>query len=150
MRALSEHAGIVRCPLDRVRTAVLTVRAGTFSGSELPAVLGATEGSVVITGGPERFTADVRGTSVVIELDEAAGWVQASGQWWWCGRYEVQPDPAGARVVRRTYNMASGITGRLVPYTVGLGHRRRGRDSLRQVLDELGRRLSCETELLPD
>ena len=148
MRALSGHAGIVHCPLDRVRTAVLTVRPGTFSGSELPAILGATEGSVVIDGGPERFTANVRGVSMVIEVDEAAGWVQATGQRWWCRRFEVREDPAGARVEQRTYNLASGIVGRLVPFTVGHGHRRRGRASLQRLLDDLGRRLSCDTEMV--
>jgi hypothetical protein len=55
----------------------------------------------------------------------------------------------GARLVRRTSNLAGGLSGRLVPFTVGRGHARIARAGLQRNLGDLGRRLSCRTEL-PD
>ncbi|WAL65093.1 hypothetical protein ORV05_29920 [Amycolatopsis cynarae] len=146
---LDEHAGLVHAPFDRVRDAVLTIRTGTLAGTDVPLILSGQAGqTVVITGGPARFTTTVSGAPLTLEVDPAAGWVQAKGQWWWCGRLEVHEDPAGARLVRRTYNLAGGLSGRLVPLTVGRGHDKRAVDGLHANLAVLGERLSCRTEFL--
>jgi hypothetical protein len=121
MRVLDEHAGLVYAPVQQVRDAVLSVQHGPFRTAATP---------------------------LRVDVNLEQGWIEARGQWWWCGRFEVREDPAGARVVHRTYNLARGLSGRLVPFTVGRGHRGRGRDALRKVLDELGTELSCKTELL--
>ncbi|TVT14454.1 hypothetical protein LWP59_03450 [Amycolatopsis acidiphila] len=121
MRILHEHAGLVHAPVQQVRDAVLSVQHGPFRTTPIP---------------------------LRVDVDLEQGWIEARGQWWWCGRFEVRDDPAGARIVYRTYNLARGVSGRLVPFTVGRGHRRGGREALRKVLEELGDQFSCETELL--
>lgn len=149
---LSEHRGMVAAPIGRVRDLVLTVPTGEFSGAEVPLVIGDQgDRPVVVTGGPGAFRATVAGVPMTIEVDRDAGWVQARGEWWWCGRFSVAEDGSGHTVVcRQTFNCAAGPVGRLVPFTIGRGHRRAGARALRRLLDDLGRRLDCETWLLPD
>ncbi|GLY89207.1 hypothetical protein [Actinoallomurus iriomotensis] len=145
---LSEHLGLVEAPVDRVRTVVLNVPTGELSGPDVPVVLGSAR-TVTVSGGPATFTADA-GTPIVIDVDREAGWVQAHGEWWWCVRLQVEPHPDGALVRRSAYNRATGAAGRLVPYTVGRGHRRQGHAALLGLLDDLGSRLGCDTRLLPE
>jgi hypothetical protein len=148
---LSEHRGVVTAPVGRVRQLVLAVRAGEFGGADVPLVLGDQgDRRVVVTGGPEVFRASIAGVPLTIEVDNDAGWVQARGEWWWCGRFQVEEDTPGNTVVRQqTFNCAPGPAGRLVPFTVGRGHRQAGEKSLCRLLDELSRRLGCEARLLP-
>ncbi|MGW4587945.1 hypothetical protein ACWEKJ_11520 [Amycolatopsis thermoflava] len=116
MRLLDEHQGLVHAPRPRVRDLVLRT---AFSTSATP---------------------------LRVSRNESEGWIEARGQWWWCGRVEVHEHAAGARVVYRTYNVATGLGARLVPVTVARGHR--GAGPLRALLAELGERLGCRTELL--
>jgi hypothetical protein len=147
---LSEHLGLAEAPIDRVREAVLDVPTGELSGPDLPLVLcGHPDRAVTVTGGPVTFTARVSGIPLVIEVDRDAGWVEARGEWWWCTRLQTEPHLDGTLLRWSTYNRASGVAGRLVPFTVGRGHRGRGRASLLEVLDDLSRRLGCETRPLP-
>ncbi|WP_143266123.1 MULTISPECIES: hypothetical protein [Amycolatopsis] len=113
MRLLGVHQGLVHAPLPQVRDLVLST---AFSASATP---------------------------LRVRKDAAQGWIEARGQWWWCGRVEVHEHAAGARVVYRIYNVATGLAGRLVPVTVARGHRGPG-----PLLAELGERLGCRTELL--
>jgi hypothetical protein len=74
----------------------------------------------------------------------------ARGQWWWCGLFLVEEQASGGAVVRqRTYNCASGASAKLVPLTVGRGHRRDGERALRRLLEDLAERLRCDTRMLP-
>ncbi|GAA5171044.1 MULTISPECIES: hypothetical protein [Amycolatopsis] len=121
MRVLDEHTGLVYAPVAQVRTTLLDAVEATFANAPVP---------------------------LRVDVNREQGWVEARGQWWWCGRFEVGEDPVGARVVHRTYNLARGLSGWLAPYTVGRGHRKNGRDALAKALEDVGRRLSCRTELL--
>jgi hypothetical protein len=149
---LSQHSGVVAAPVRRVRELILAVPTGEFSGAEVPLVIGGQgDRRVLITGGPEVFRAILTGIPMTIEVDQDAGWVQARGEWWWCGRFSVAEDSSGHTLVRQqTFNCAAGPAGRLVRFTVGRGHRQAGEQALRRLLDDLARRLDCKTWLLPD
>ncbi|NJC74223.1 hypothetical protein HC031_31590 [Planosporangium thailandense] len=149
---LSEHVGVVAAPVGRVRPVVLAVTTGEFRGADVPLVLGGhADRQVLVTGGPDVFSAIVVGIPLTIEVDHDGGWVQARGQWWWCGRFQVEEGTSGDTVVRqRTFNCASGVGAKLVPFTVGRGHRRDGEKALRRLLKDLSERLDCETWMLPD
>jgi hypothetical protein len=149
---LSEHVGVVAAPVDRVRSIVLAVDTGELSGSKVPLILGGQAGRrVFVEGGPDVFRASVNGVPLTIQVDHDGGWVQARGQWWWCGRFQVEGDGSGDTLVRqRTFNCASGMGARLVPFTVGRGHRRAGETALRGLLEHLSQRLGCKVWMLPD
>lgn len=146
---LSEHLGLVEAPVERVRDVVLAVPTGELSGPDAPVVLSSGQ-TVTVSGGPATFTAHVPGAPMVIDVDRDAGWVQARGEWWWCVRLQVEPHPDGTLVRRSAYNRATGAAARLVPYTVGRGHRRQGREALLRLLDDLSARLGCDTRPLPE
>jgi hypothetical protein len=147
---LSQHVGLVEAPLEKVRDLVLTVRTGRLRGPDVPLVLGPCTGKdVVITGGPTTFSASVASVPMTIELDRAAGWVRARGQWWWCGAFQLAAHPDGTLVTQRTYNLATGPAARLVPFTVGRGHRSTGLGGLRHVLDACATRLRTRARVLP-
>jgi hypothetical protein len=148
---LSEHRGVVAAPVDRVQELLLAVTTGDFSGADVPLILGGQDDRrVVITGGPEVFRAIVAGAPLTIEVNHDAGWVQARGEWWWCGRFHVEQDMSGNTEVRqRTFNCASGPAGKLVPFTVGRGHREAGERALRRLLEDLSQRLGCKAWMLP-
>jgi hypothetical protein len=149
---LSEHRGVVAAPASRVRQLVLAVTTGEFTGSDVPLILGGSDDRrAVITGGPEVFRAVVAGVPLTIEVDHDAGWVQARGEWWWCGRFQVSDGMSGNTEVRQqTFNCASGPAGKLVPFTVGRGHREAGEKALRRLLDDLSQRLDCAAWTLPN
>ena len=146
---LSEQLGLASAPVDRVREAVLDVPTGELSGPDLPLVLGGhSDRTVTVTGGPVTFAARMSGVPLVVEVDRDAGWVEARGEWWWRTRLQAEPHPDGTLLRWSTYNRASGAAGRLVPFTVGRGHRARSRASLLGMLDALSTRLGCETRPL--
>jgi len=148
---LDEHVGLVHAPLPQVRDVVLAIGPGAFTGAEAPLIVGSADGRrVTVSGGPARFTASIGGAVLAVEVDAAAGWVQARGRWWWCARLQVDPHPAGARLAYRTYNRADGPAARIVPFTVARGHRKHARQAMERILARIGGRLSCPTELLPD
>ena len=68
-----------------------------------------------VTGGPDRF--QVRGTpgTGTVEVDREAGTFAVQGGWWYRGEYAVEPDPAGARVTYRVYNVAGALSRWMVP-----------------------------------
>ena len=111
-------------PAEQVREVLLTVPTGRLSGPEVPLVISGS--SATVTGGPDVFTAQVGGVHLTIEVDRTEGWVQARGQWWWCGRFTAASHDEGTLVTYGTYNLATGAVARLVPWTVGRGHRERG------------------------
>jgi hypothetical protein len=148
---MSAHDGLVGAPIDQVRSVVLAVPTGRLRGAEAPLVIGAQDDQyVTVSGGPSTFSADLSGVPLTIEVDRDAGWVQARGQWWWCGRFQVEKHPEGTLLRQQTFNCATGPVGRLVPLTVGRGHREHGRLGLRRVLDDLADRLHCPTRILSD
>jgi hypothetical protein len=146
---LSQHRGVIPLSPAVVSEDLLRISTGTVSGADVPLVLGTAPGrSVTITGGPERFSADVDGVPMTIEVDPHEGWVQARGQWWWCGRFQIAEHPVGTLLEQSTINLAAGPAGLLVPMTVGRGHAGRGRRALQDLLAELGRRHGCAGQLL--
>ncbi|MEV5746488.1 hypothetical protein AB0L00_01605 [Actinoallomurus sp. NPDC052308] len=148
---MSAHEGLVEAPIDQVRGAVLAVPTGRLRGAEAPLVLGSMDDRyVTVSGGPSTFTAAVAGVPLTIEVDRDAGWVQARGQWWWCGRFQVAEHAEGTLVTQQTFNCATGPVARLVPLTVGRGHRANGRGALLRVLEELADRLHCAARPLSD
>lgn len=147
---LSQHVGLVEAPVHQVRDLVLAVRTGRVRGTDVPLVLGPCSGQdVVITGGPTTFAASVATVPLTIDVDRAAGRIQARGQWWWCGAFQVDPHPDGTLVTQRTYSRASGLAAKLVPFTVGRRHRASGLGGLRYVLDECSSRLGCRARIMP-
>ncbi|MBO2455696.1 hypothetical protein J4573_52080 [Actinomadura barringtoniae] len=150
-RLMSEHAGIVEAPLDEVREVLLAVPTGKLHGAEIPLVIGRQDDrEVVITGGPATFTAQISGVTLTIDVDREAGWVQARGQWWWCGRFQVEEHPEGALIRQQTFNLATGLTSRLVPFTVGRSHRDNGRSVFTHVLERLTELRGWKTRPLND
>lgn len=148
---MSEHVGLAEAPIGQVRDVVLAVPTGRLCGEDVPLVIGAHDDQyVTITGGPGTFRADVAGVPLTIEVDRGAGWVQARGQWWWCGRFQVEEHSDGTLIRQRTYNCGTGPAARLVPLTIGRGHRQRGRDALQRVLNALAGHLDCDVRLLSD
>ncbi|KAA0019443.1 hypothetical protein [Antrihabitans cavernicola] len=123
-RLMFEHVGLAFTSPDRVRALLFESPARNF-GSSVP-----------IAG-------------LAYEVDRANGWVQASGQWWWSGRYTVSADAVGTRIVQQTFNLATGPVAVIVPLTVGRGSRSRSRQGLQQVLDRIATELNCRTEILP-
>jgi hypothetical protein len=143
---------MVAAPVSRVRQLVLAVTSGEFAGADVPLILnGLDDRRVVITGGPEVFRASVNGAPLTIEVNHDAGWAQARGEWWWCSRFHVKDGTSGHTEVRQqTFNCASGPAGKLVPFTVGRGHREAGKKALRRLLDDLSQRLGCDAWMLPN
>ncbi len=144
-RLLSEHTGVVCLPLSRAAEIMLTVPLGTVRGDNVPLVIGGESGGVVtISGGPSTFTT-AGDHQLTIDVDPDAGWIQSRGQWWYCGRLQLAEHPDGTLVTQQTYNCAKGVSGRIVPFTVGRQHRQSGEQVLTRVLRAFAERFGART-----
>lgn len=92
--------GIVEAPPDAVAALLLDVRPGGRSPL-------ATTGEAVPADGDE-FTVTLNGSRITVTVDRAARTVSQQGEWWYRGVTCVEPDPRGASVVHRIYNVAPG------------------------------------------
>ena len=93
-------SGIVEAPAGAVAELLLDVRPGGRS-------------PLVTTGEAEpadsdEFTVTRNGSRITVVVDHAARSVSQQGEWWYRGVTSVEPDPRGARVVHRIYNVAPG------------------------------------------
>ncbi|MCW2505627.1 MAG: hypothetical protein JWO79_3911 [Actinomycetia bacterium] len=120
-RILTECAGIAEAPLPEVRDTLFALVRQRNSGDGL-----------------------------TVLADARAGWIEVRGQWWYSGRYEVTERLGGTLVTHRVINLATGLSGRLVPFTVARGHRATAVAGLRALLTEVGTRLNCEIRPTPE
>jgi hypothetical protein len=110
-----EVAGVVRAPEADVRRLLLTVQPGPIGPGNAWLLSDGPYAGATVTGGPDRF--QVRGTpgTGTVEVDREAGTFAVQGGWWYRGEYAVEPDPAGARVTYRVYNVAGALSRWMVP-----------------------------------
>lgn len=92
--------GVVEAPPDAVTDLLLDVRPGGRSP------LAATGDAEPAEG--DEFTVTKDGSRITLVVDRPARSVSQQGEWWYRGVTSVEPDPRGARVVHRIYNVAPG------------------------------------------
>ncbi|MEV6629694.1 hypothetical protein AB0M54_02940 [Actinoplanes sp. NPDC051470] len=92
--------GVVEAPPDAVADLLLDVRPGGRSP------LAATGDAEPAEG--DEFTVTKDGSRITMVVDRPARSVSQQGEWWYRGVTSVEPDPRGARVIHRIYNVAPG------------------------------------------
>lgn len=92
--------GVVEASPEAVAEVLLDVRPG--GRSPLTAA-----GAVAESDGDE-FVLLLQGSRITVTVDRAARSVTQQGEWWYRGVTSVEPDPRGARVVHRIYDIAPG------------------------------------------
>lgn len=92
--------GVVEAPPDAVTDLLLDVRPGGRSP------LAATGDAEPADG--DEFTVTKDGSRITVVVDRHERSVSQQGEWWYRGVTSVEPDPRGARVIHRIYNVASG------------------------------------------
>ena len=92
--------GVVEAPPDAVTELLLDVRPGGRSP------LAATGEADPADG--DEFTVTTDGSRITVAVDRRARSVSRQGEWWYRGVTSVEPDPRGALVVHRIYDVASG------------------------------------------
>jgi hypothetical protein len=97
---LALHAVVEATP-DQVAGLLLDVRPGGRSPV-------ATSGTPVEDDGGDEFVIDKDGSRLTVTVDRAARSVAMQGEWWYRGVTSVEPDPRGARVTHRIFNVAPG------------------------------------------
>jgi hypothetical protein len=100
MTELLELRGVVEAAPDAVAEILLDVRPGGRSPI-------APDGTAETLEGDE-FAVVQQGSKISVRVDRAARSVTQQGEWWYRGVTSVQPDPRGAMVVHRIYNIAPG------------------------------------------
>src|SRR3712207_4378297 len=100
MTELLALRGVVEAAPDAVAEVLLDVRPG---GRSPLAVTGAAE---PVDG--DEFAVDRDGSTITVTVDRAARTVTQQGEWWYRGVTCVEPDPRGALVVHRIFNIAPG------------------------------------------
>jgi hypothetical protein len=100
MTELLELRGVVEASPDTVAGILLDVRPGGRSPI-------APAGSADPPDGDE-FAVMQQGSKISITVDRAARSVTQQGEWWYRGVTSVEPDPRGALVVHRIFNIAPG------------------------------------------
>jgi hypothetical protein len=100
MTELLELRGVVEAAPDAVAEILLDVRPGGRSPI-------APDGTAETLEGDE-FAVVQQGSKISVRVDRAARSVTQQGEWWYRGVTSVEPDPRGAMVVHRIYNIAPG------------------------------------------
>jgi hypothetical protein len=137
-------AGLVEAPFEQVRALVLDVRPGPVGGGNAIVLGGRPD--LVLDGGPDHFTGTVRGIAAVsVDLVPDEHLVRVQGQWRFRGQTRVEPHPAGARVVREGFDIATRARW-AVPF-VRFGVAERQRAAAEEVLRRIGERLGVQTSL---
>jgi hypothetical protein len=137
-----EVSDVVRAPEAEVRRLLLTVEPGPIGPGNAWLLSDGPYAGATVAGGPDRF--QVRGASGTgtVEVDRDAGTFAVQGGWWYRGEYTVEPDPAGARVTHRVYNVAGALSRWMVPLAnrgfIGFG------DATERELRQLTSRIQAE------
>src|SRR3954463_10311913 len=100
MTQLLELRGVVEAAPDAVAELLLDVRPGGRS----PLARG---GTVEVEDGDE-FVLSLNGSRLTVTVDRGTRSVTQQGEWWYRGVTSVEPDPRGAQVVHRIFNVARG------------------------------------------
>ena len=133
MTELLELRGVVEAPPDAVADVLLDVRPGGRS----PLV---TNGTVESQDGDE-FVVTQGGSRMTVTVDRAARSVAVQGEWWYRGVTTVEPDPRGAQVIHRIFNVAEG--NRWAVRFVSRGAVNAAPAAFLAHIDQLGLALNC-------
>lgn len=98
MTELLALRGVVEAAPDAVAAILLDVRPGGRSPL-------APAGTAEPPDGDE-FTVEQGGSTITVTVDRSARTVTQQGEWWYRGVTGVEPDPRGALVVHRIFNVA--------------------------------------------
>jgi hypothetical protein len=111
---LLELHGVVEADPDRVAEILLDARPGGRSplapeqGADVvagsPQSFSGSPQSV--TGSPQSFTVRRSGSRFTVTVDRAARSVAMHGEWWYRGETSVTPEPRGALVTHRVFDVA--------------------------------------------
>ncbi|GAA4931537.1 hypothetical protein [Actinoplanes utahensis] len=102
MVELLELRGVVEATPDEVAEVLLDARPGGRSPLAAP---GTTE---IADDGGDEFVMFREGSRITVTIDRRARSVALQGEWWYRGVTTVEPDPRGALVIHRIYNVAPG------------------------------------------
>jgi len=100
MTELMELRGVVEAAPDTVADILLDVRPGGRSPL-------AADGTADPVDGDE-FAVTLDGSRITFTVDRPGRSVTQQGEWWYRGVTGVEPDPRGALVVHRIFNIAPG------------------------------------------
>ena len=92
--------GVVEAPPEAVADLLLDVRPGGRSPLAPTGEADPPEG--------DEFTVTLNGSRITVTVDRAERSVTQQGEWWYRGVTSVEPDPRGARVIYRIFNVAEG------------------------------------------
>ena len=140
MTELLELRGVVEAAPDAVADVLLDVRPGGRS----PLV---TAGTVESADGDE-YAVTLNGSRMTVAVDRAAHSVTVQGEWWYRGVTSVEPDPRGAQVVHRIFNVAQGH-GWAVRF-VSRGPVNAAPATFLAHLEQLGEALHCAAWMIED
>jgi len=140
MTELLELRGVVEAAPDAVADVLLDVRPGGRS----PLV---TAGTVDSADGDE-YVVTLNGSRLTVTVDRAARSVTMQGEWWYRGVTSVEPDPRGAQVVHRIFNVAEG--NRWAVRFVSRGPVNAAPGTFLAHLEQLGRTLNCAAWVIED
>jgi hypothetical protein len=100
MTELLELRGVVEAAPDLVADVLLDVRPGGRSPLARSGTVESEDGGELV------LTLD--GSRITVTVDRAARSVAQQGEWWYRGVTTVRPDPRGAEVVHKIFNVARG------------------------------------------
>ncbi|WP_214415667.1 hypothetical protein [Sphaerisporangium fuscum] len=137
---LYEVTGVIEAPVERVAELLLAVRPGPIGPDNLWLLHGRHGGT--LSGGPERFTVQLTGHAMTVEVGARS--LAMQGGWWYRGEFHIQPHPDGTRLVHRVLNVAkeahwavAGANRFFIGYRANLV-KRNG-----EMLATIGERLGC-------
>ncbi len=154
--AIAEAAVEMAAPAERVAAALFEVARGEVFAGSLPAILRAPHlmpraklGVLFeVSGGPDRFTImplpPAAGRPTHLDIDRGARLAVIHGGWWF--RHEIAVAegafPGFSRLSCRTFNVAPGMSHRLLPIALPRhDHPRRAAETLNGLVALLGREL---------
>jgi hypothetical protein len=100
MTELLALRGVVEAAPEAVAGILLDVRPGGRSPLAPTGTAEPAEG--------DEFTVERDGSVITVTVDRAGRSVTQQGEWWYRGVTSVEPDPRGALVVHRIFNVAEG------------------------------------------
>jgi hypothetical protein len=138
MTELLELRAVVEAGPDAVADLLLDVRPGGRSPL-------AVRGAVDPPDGDE-FGVTLDGSRITVTVDRAGRSVAEQGEWWYRGVTTVEPDPRGAQVVHRIFDVAPG--NRWAVRFVSRGPLNAAPATFAGHVAELGRKLGCAAWVL--
>jgi hypothetical protein len=100
MTELLELRAVVEAGPDVVADLLLDVRPGGRSPIAVTGEVDSPDG--------DEFRVRQDGSTITVTVDRAGRSVAEQGEWWYRGVTSVEPDPRGAQVVHRIFNVAPG------------------------------------------